>query len=287
MHARLDHRLAAPLRGEPGLDRGEDLVVGQRERRDVGAVEVVDRRAPLGVAVIGVARSTPRVYTVTARVVRPRCGWRCGAMASTIGRDRWNSRRHASPAQARRLRPDAVEKRRRTNDGNRRLSRGRAARRFRLAREHCRRQRRRPVLALRRRRPDARPPRRAPACASTGDDAHGRAARRPTSRTRSAATMPSRARSSTGPVRDFNLMLRRGRVRGRVVVVREAAARIAPARWRVCHAAAGAVECLVPGHPPLAIAPDHTVIFDDADDSAERVRSPSIRCRRTRSRSWR
>ena len=42
MHARLDHRLAAALRGEAGLDRGEDLVVGQRERRDVGPVEVVE-----------------------------------------------------------------------------------------------------------------------------------------------------------------------------------------------------------------------------------------------------
>ena len=68
-----------------------------------------------------------------------------------------------------------------------------------------------------------------------------------------------------GPVRDFNLMLRRGRVRGRIVVVREEAARIEPARWRACHAAAGAVECLVPGHPPVAVAQDYTVVIDDAD----------------------
>ena len=70
-----------------------------------------------------------------------------------------------------------------------------------------------------------------------------------------------------GPVRDFNLMLRRGRVSGRIVVVRAAAARIAPARWRLCHAAAGAIECLAPGHPPLAIAQDHTAVFDDGDES--------------------
>jgi environmental stress-induced protein Ves len=70
-----------------------------------------------------------------------------------------------------------------------------------------------------------------------------------------------------GPVRDFNLMLRRGRVSGRVVVVRDAAARIAPARWRLCHAAVGAVECLVPGHPPLAIAQDHTVVFEDGGEA--------------------
>jgi environmental stress-induced protein Ves len=66
-----------------------------------------------------------------------------------------------------------------------------------------------------------------------------------------------------GPVRDFNLMLRRGRVRGRVVVVRDAAARIAPARWRVCHAVAGAIECLIAGRPPLAAASDDTLVFDD------------------------
>lgn len=71
-----------------------------------------------------------------------------------------------------------------------------------------------------------------------------------------------------GPVRDFNLMVRRGRVQGRVVVVLDAAARIAPARWRVCHVAAGAVECLVPGHPPVSVALDDTVVFNDDDADA-------------------
>jgi len=66
-----------------------------------------------------------------------------------------------------------------------------------------------------------------------------------------------------GPVRDFNLMLRRGRAQGRVVVVRDAAERIAPARWRICHATGGAIECLVPGHPPVAVALDDTVVFED------------------------
>jgi environmental stress-induced protein Ves len=74
-----------------------------------------------------------------------------------------------------------------------------------------------------------------------------------------------------GPVRDFNLMVRRGRARGDVVVVRAEAARIAPARWRVCHTVAGTVECLVPGHPPLAVAQDHTVVFDDGDDSTAAI----------------
>jgi hypothetical protein len=40
VHARLDHGLAVALRLQRGLDRGEDLVVGQREPRDVGTVQV-------------------------------------------------------------------------------------------------------------------------------------------------------------------------------------------------------------------------------------------------------
>jgi hypothetical protein len=74
-----------------------------------------------------------------------------------------------------------------------------------------------------------------------------------------------------GPVRDFNLMVRRGRAQGSIVVVRDAAERITPARWRVCHVIAGAVECLVPGHPPVAVALDDTVVFEDDDDTAAGV----------------
>ena len=70
-----------------------------------------------------------------------------------------------------------------------------------------------------------------------------------------------------GPVRDFNLMSRRGRMQGHIEVVRDEAARIAPARWRICHAAAGAIECLVPGHPPLTVALDDTVVFEDDGES--------------------
>ena len=71
-----------------------------------------------------------------------------------------------------------------------------------------------------------------------------------------------------GPVRDFNLMSRRGRMRGHIEVVRDEAARIAPARWRICHAVAGVIECLVPGHPPLAVALDDTVVFEDEGEAA-------------------
>jgi environmental stress-induced protein Ves len=65
------------------------------------------------------------------------------------------------------------------------------------------------------------------------------------------------------PVRDFNLMLRRGRAQGRLTVVRDTGARIAPARFRVCYAAAGALECLLPGHPPLTLATDHALVVED------------------------
>jgi hypothetical protein len=34
---------------------------------------------------------------------------------------------------------------------------------------------------------------------------------------------------------------------------------------------AGAVECLVPGHPPVSIALDDTVVFEDEDDASAGV----------------
>jgi uncharacterized protein len=71
-----------------------------------------------------------------------------------------------------------------------------------------------------------------------------------------------------GPVRDFNLIVRRARALGHVTVVREAGTRIPPARWRVCYAALGTVECLVPGHPPLALAADQALLVDDDAASA-------------------
>jgi environmental stress-induced protein Ves len=63
-----------------------------------------------------------------------------------------------------------------------------------------------------------------------------------------------------GPVRDFNLMVRRGTVRGDVVVRREGGEAIAPADTYVCYAAIGASECLVAGHPPIALAESHTLL---------------------------
>ncbi len=63
-----------------------------------------------------------------------------------------------------------------------------------------------------------------------------------------------------GPTRDFNLMVRRHSARGDVIVVREETRAIAPADAYVCFAAAGSCECLLPGHPPLMVAPDHSLV---------------------------
>jgi environmental stress-induced protein Ves len=66
-----------------------------------------------------------------------------------------------------------------------------------------------------------------------------------------------------GPVRDFNLMVRRGRATGAVVIARGAGVRIAPARFRLCYSAHGASECLFGGHPPLTVATDHALLVVD------------------------
>jgi environmental stress-induced protein Ves len=63
-----------------------------------------------------------------------------------------------------------------------------------------------------------------------------------------------------GPVRDFNLMVRRGAARGSVVVRREGGESIAPADTYVCYAAVGSSECLVAGHPPISLAEAHTLL---------------------------
>jgi environmental stress-induced protein Ves len=64
-----------------------------------------------------------------------------------------------------------------------------------------------------------------------------------------------------GPVRDFNLMVRRGVAHGDVVVRREGGEGIAPADTYVCYAAVGPSECLLAGHPPIALAEDQTLLL--------------------------
>jgi len=66
-----------------------------------------------------------------------------------------------------------------------------------------------------------------------------------------------------GPVRDFNLMVSRERMRGGVQVVQGEGARVAPARFRLLYTSAGACECLLPGHAPLNVTADHALLVED------------------------
>jgi uncharacterized protein len=65
-----------------------------------------------------------------------------------------------------------------------------------------------------------------------------------------------------GPTRDFNLMVRRAEAQGEVRVVRAKAQAFASAQAYACFAAAGSVEVVVPGMPPVALAQDHTFLVE-------------------------
>jgi len=68
-----------------------------------------------------------------------------------------------------------------------------------------------------------------------------------------------------GPVQDFNLMVRRAAARGSVDVVHEEARAVPPARFRLCYAAVGACECLLPGNVPLRLNERESLYVDAAD----------------------
>jgi hypothetical protein len=63
-------------------------------------------------------------------------------------------------------------------------------------------------------------------------------------------------------------MTRRADARGEVAVVRDGVARVTGARHRLCWTAAGAVECLVPGHAPFALQTGHALWQDGPDAAA-------------------
>ncbi|HEY3180272.1 MAG TPA: HutD family protein [Casimicrobiaceae bacterium] len=68
-----------------------------------------------------------------------------------------------------------------------------------------------------------------------------------------------------GPVRDFNLMIRRTHARGELAIVSGSAEAIAPARFQLCYAAVGVCECLLAAHVPLTLHDGNTLIVDSAD----------------------
>lgn len=65
-----------------------------------------------------------------------------------------------------------------------------------------------------------------------------------------------------GPVRAFNLMVRRGRAQGGVVVADGEATIAGPFRFGLCYAAEGASECLLPGRAPIAVAEGNALLID-------------------------
>jgi len=65
-----------------------------------------------------------------------------------------------------------------------------------------------------------------------------------------------------GPVRGFNLMVRRNVHRGEVIVVRERAETMSHALVYVCYAAHGGCECLIAAHPPIALAEDQALLVE-------------------------
>ena len=69
-----------------------------------------------------------------------------------------------------------------------------------------------------------------------------------------------------GPVRNFNLMVRRARAQGEVDVVQGTAETAAPTRFRLCYAAVGSCECLLAGHLPITLNETHT-LYVDAEDA--------------------
>lgn len=70
----------------------------------------------------------------------------------------------------------------------------------------------------------------------------------------------------SGPVRDFNLLVRRGAARGDVRVVRNAGDLLPPADAYLCYAARGAFECIVACGAPIALAEDHALLIEPDGD---------------------
>lgn len=65
-----------------------------------------------------------------------------------------------------------------------------------------------------------------------------------------------------GPVRDFNLMLRRDRMRGGITVVRGRAAFIPAARFVLCYAVAGTQHCGFDGKAPIDVPQGHALLVE-------------------------
>lgn len=83
-----------------------------------------------------------------------------------------------------------------------------------------------------------------------------------------------------GPVRAFNLMLRRPGALGCVTIVRGRDEAILPASFTLCHAAVGASECALPGGGSIVVDQGCALVVDstgapDAEPGAIRVHPAS------------
>lgn len=67
-----------------------------------------------------------------------------------------------------------------------------------------------------------------------------------------------------GPVRAFNLMLRRAAMQGRVAILRGADASVPPAQFRICHAVVDACACRLPDGRAVAVDEGHTLVLESA-----------------------
>ena len=67
-----------------------------------------------------------------------------------------------------------------------------------------------------------------------------------------------------GPVRDFNVMFRRGRARGSVAVVREGGAEFGPAQFRLAYAVTGVHECSGATSAPIRLEAGHALLVAEA-----------------------
>ena len=79
---------------------------------------------------------------------------------------------------------------------------------------------------------------------------------------RFAGERPCTCRLVGGPARAFNLMIRRDRASGTLVVADGATAIAGPFRFGVCYAAEGAIECLLPGQAPIGLAAGEALVTD-------------------------
>ena len=79
---------------------------------------------------------------------------------------------------------------------------------------------------------------------------------------RFAGDVPLQCTLIAGPVRDFNLMARRGVVLGEVRVLREGGDALPRARAYLCYAALGASECLIAGHGPITLPEEHALLVE-------------------------